>query len=105
MDDFADFDREVEQASGLLPAWFVPRMMTDEWSFAFIMVNGDIVHLTHIEEVHLGADGIWFDVRLAEHQNWQGPDLAGRHITAPTTRTMASINARHIVMAFETAYT
>jgi hypothetical protein len=31
--------------------------------------------------------------------------LDGRHITAPTKRKMASINARHIVMAFETAYT
>lgn len=102
---FADFDPEVEQALRLLPAWFVPRMMGDEWSFAFIMVNGDIVHLTHIEAVHLGADGIWLDVRLAEHLDWQGPALEGRHITAPTTRTMASINARHILMALETAYT
>lgn len=106
MDDVAcviDLGPDVERAARLLPAWFIPRMMTDEWNFAFLMVTGDIVHLTHIEKVHLGADGIWLDVTLS---NCFGLLSGGpRHFKAPTDRTFASINARHVVMAFETADT
>jgi hypothetical protein len=102
--DYTDYGPEVERAARLLPAWFVPRMMTDEWSFAFIMVSGDVVHLTTINAVHLGVDGVWLDVNLNEHP----PQAAwfnksSRQITSPTGRRLASINARHIMIAFETA--
>jgi len=101
-----EIDTELRRAAKLLPAWFVQRMMTDDWSFAFIMVNGDIVHFTRINHVHLGADGIWLDVSLCDAIPWQGlKKFSGRQITAPTKRTDASINARHIMMAFETADT
>jgi hypothetical protein len=104
-DDSGPYGEDVNRAERLLPAWFITRMMTDDWSFAFLMVTGDLVHLTCIEAVHLGADGIWLDVSLSERTDIQGKHIAGRHIGAPTERTRASINARHIVMAFETAYT
>src|SRR5438045_16375 len=96
---------EIERAAKLLPAWFVPRMMQDEWWFAFLMVSGDIIHFTSITGVHLGADGVWIDIELAESIPWQGVPMEGRQIIAPTERTRASVNARHVQMAFETAYT
>jgi hypothetical protein len=33
-------DNEVRQAKKLLPAWFVPRMMEDEWVFGLLLVTG-----------------------------------------------------------------
>jgi hypothetical protein len=36
----------IERARRLLPAWFVPRMMDDHWSFAFLLGNGDILTST-----------------------------------------------------------
>jgi hypothetical protein len=95
-------DPRIAQAQALLPAWFVPRMTTDDWSFAFLMVNGDIIHFTHIEAVHASADGIWLDIHLIQDKDLNPLALEGRQITAPTSRTTASVNARHVMMAFET---
>jgi hypothetical protein len=34
---------DVEAAEKLLPAWFVPRMMTDEWVFGLLLVTGQVL--------------------------------------------------------------
>jgi hypothetical protein len=98
-----------ERAARLLPAWFTRRMMGDCRSFAFILTNGDVVHLEAIQDVQQAADGtIWLDVALHQqhHPRLQGALLfPGRQIFAPTSRTTASINASHVMMAFETADT
>jgi hypothetical protein len=70
------------------------------------MTNGDYVHFSHITNVVQAADGtVWVDVSL--HKPMELVDifrgsLPGKHIFAPTSRTEASINSSHIMMAFET---
>ncbi len=108
MNDFAinTNDANIERACQLLPAWFTRRMLTDWWHFAFIMANGDAIHIHQIRDVRPGADGaLWLDVILAsEVPEAARAELKGRkHITAPTDRPHASIAAHHIVAAFETA--
>lgn len=89
----------------LLPAWFVPRMMSDQWYFALALSNGQTVGIECINKVRAGENGdVWIDVTLLEKDNaWSSayPDT----FFAPTTRTYASINASHIVMAYEIADT
>lgn len=47
--------------------------MSDCWSFAFLMTNGDVVHFEIIESVHRAADGtIWIDVGLLTEVATQG---------------------------------
>lgn len=99
-------DAELQAAVLLLPAWFVPRMMSDQWHFVFLMVNGDFLHFSTINDVTLGSDGIWIDVELADVVPPHGDFPRGaRHIGAPTSRLSASVNSRHIMAAFETADT
>jgi hypothetical protein len=99
---FADTER-TERARALLPAWFIPRMMEDAWSFAFLMVSGTYIHVEHIAAVHESADGLWLDVDLCTDQPRAFGHPAG--VVAPTSRTTASIAVRHIMLAFETADT
>lgn len=104
----ADLDDEIEAAEKLLPAWFVPRMMSDTWFFAFIMTNGTIVHFDTILGVTQAADGsIWIDVDLLPPgQHPPQMPASDRDFKAPTTsRTQASIHASHIMFAIETADT
>lgn len=103
--DLPEHEPRIVLAQALLPAWFVPRMMSDNWSFAFLMVNGDIIHFTNIEAVHASADGIWLDIQLIEEKHLNYLALKGRQVSAPTSRTAASVNARHVMMAFETSDT
>src|SRR5690348_9325550 len=100
--DYAD---RILTACRLLPAWFVSRMMDDCWSFALLLTTGDTVHITHITDVRMTADGLWIDVELATTAPIQARPTTDRDIVAPTSRTSASIYARHIVMAYETADT
>jgi DNA-binding XRE family transcriptional regulator len=55
----------AEVASRLLPAWFIPRMMTDTWSFGLTLVTGLTLAISSILDVQQAADGsIWLDVRM-----------------------------------------
>jgi hypothetical protein len=103
MSDEPEFDERVRAAEKLLPAWFVPRMMTDEWHFALVLTNGSLLHVMGIDDVHVSVDGLWLDVRLAEEvPTWMERSLPGDNICAPTSRTRASVNARHVMVALET---
>jgi hypothetical protein len=57
--------------------------------------------------VQQAADGsLWLDVELSADTGLIDTEQDGRrHITAPTSRHHASINAGHVVLAFETADT
>jgi hypothetical protein len=101
----ADYAEHIRNACRLLPAWFVPRMMDDCWSFALLLTTGHTVHITHITDVRMTADGLWLDVELADRMPLQANPATDRDILAPTSRTSASIYARHVVMAYETADT
>jgi hypothetical protein len=92
----------VAAAEALLPAWFVSRMMREDWVYGFVMAYGSIIAVERVEAVHQAADGsLWMDVRLAPADDyWSGnydPSVFG----APSTRRQASINCAHVAAAFE----
>ena len=94
----------------LLPSWFVPRMATDQWTFGLLLSTGALMVIESIEHLSIAADGgIWLEVQMSESPSlWT--DNAKKSgfstiLTSPTERTTASINAAHIVAAFELAYT
>jgi hypothetical protein len=95
-------DEVLETALKLLPAWFVPRMMDDEWTFGLLLVTGHVLVIHHIDAVHEAANRtIWLDVRMCTVVG--GPIAPLNYLFAPTERTMASVNAAHVVAAFELA--
>jgi hypothetical protein len=104
---------EVEQAAKLLPAWFVPRMMQDEWVFGLLLITGQVLVIYNLSAVHQAADGtIWLDVQMEEKEKGRAlePELGDtpsrlNYLFSPTKRTTASINAAHVVAAFELAST
>lgn len=98
----------IGEATKLLPAWFVPRMMTDNWSFGLLLVTGQMLHIEIIDKVRGTPGNVWIDVEMSanlpfetEGKNWH------KHIfCSPTAdRTKASINAAHVVLAVELAST
>lgn len=96
-------DPHIEAAMRILPAWFVPRMMTDEWSFGLLLITGQILCLTHINSVHRAGDGsVWLDVEMMRAGDVWVPKNG---FVAPTSRTWASVNAAHVIAAFELADT
>ena len=97
---------KVQKAKELLPAWFIERMMVDEWPFGLMTSTGKIIEIENIQAVHQGKDGsIWIDVALGAKYtippNLEEDDL----FSNPTPRRTASINTSHIVCAFELADT
>jgi len=88
---------QVIQARKVLPTWFVDRMMTDTWWFGLMMSNGTVIGIHRILNVDQAADGtIWLTVELLS--DTPGDD---RVFIAPTSRLTASINASHVVAAYE----
>ncbi len=99
-------DDQIKMAKELLPAWFVERMMIDEWPFGLMTTTGKIIVISTIDNVHQAKDGsIWIDVILGANftvpTNLNSKDL----FTNPTDRTTASINTANIICAFELADT
>lgn len=94
--------KEVEEATKLLPAWFVGRMMTDSWTFGLALVSGSMLVISNIDAVTQAADGsMWLDVHL--HQG--SPDDERGRLYAPTSRLEASVAVAHILYAVELADT
>lgn len=92
---------QVIHARQVLPTWFVDRMMTDTWWFGLMMSNGTVIGIHRILSVDQAADGtIWLTVELLS--DTPGDD---RVFIAPTSRLTASINASHVVAAYELADT
>jgi hypothetical protein len=92
----------IEAAQQLLPSWFVTRMMSDSWYFGLLTVNNVIIGIQCIDQVHQATDGtIWLDVTLLDTNPIRSDSLLQDILIAPTSRTRASINVNHIVIAFE----
>ena len=93
----------------ILPAWFVPRMMTDNWFFGFLMVSGITIGVERIEKLHSDSAGnIWLDVILLDRTMSNGAvpyKSTKSFFVAPTSRTFATINSTHIMAVFELADT
>ena len=100
---------ELEAECSILPAWFVPRMMGDVWSFALLTTDKVAILISSITSVDQAKDGsIWLTVDLLPDDNAWAFGLAKRGwqiLTAPTSRTTASINASNIIAALEIADT
>lgn len=94
----------IKLENTLLPAWFTERMMADAWNYGLLTVTGDILAISRINKITRDdAGNLWLD---AEMLNYHVRGSDGEHITskiliAPTERTNVSINASHIVAAFE----
>lgn len=99
---------DVREAERLLPAWFTGRMMCDNWSFGLLMGTGDVLCISRINRVSEAKNGaVWIDVELLPDEAMvvarDRPDWRFRY--APTERLEASVNAAHVVAAFELADT
>jgi len=94
---------QVEEARRLLPAWFVPRMMGEEWVYGLMMASGNVIAVERIDAVRRAADGaLWLDVILAPADDyWGGNNYDPSVFGAPSSRRRASINAAHVAAAFE----
>jgi hypothetical protein len=106
MSDETDVREEAiewcKEAWRLIPAWFIERMTSDVWSFGLLLETGHTLCIERIVAIRQGADGtIWIDVEMMT-----SPPLGiSRFITAPTSRTRASVQASKVVAAFELADT
>ena len=100
-----DFDERIGQAGKLLPAWFIPRMMSDHWFFALVCTGGLVLGIETIDAVHQDANGrLWLDVKLLPADEARRIDLVAV-VGAPTSRRTASVAVDHVIYALELADT
>jgi len=95
----------VKQASQVLPAWFVPRMMNDEWMFGLLLTTGNWLPLKRIARVFEGSTGdIWMDVEALPRfklPGGQGESMS--FVQVAEGRTMVSVATGQVVLAMELA--
>ena len=104
LDKAADIGVAVKAAEKLLPAWFVPRMMTDEWTFGLLLTTGQILVIRHLSRVRQAADGtIWLDVKMRprERESTLETRSSLNYLFAPSEELDASVSAAHVMVAFE----
>lgn len=102
MNDVID---SIEEATKVLPAWFVPRMMGDEWFFGLVMSDGSVLGISNIQAVYRDAAGkLWLDVRMLENDVVLHSAPWNLRF-APTSRVEASVSVDHIMYAIELADT
>jgi hypothetical protein len=76
-------------------------MMGDTWSFGLLLTTGQVLCISTITKITQGADGsLWLDVDMMLNDGWL-KDVTAQAITSPTSRTTASVNAAHVIAAFE----
>lgn len=94
----------------MLPAWFTERMIKDAWSFGLLMITGDVIGIEKINALMQDASGnIWLDATMladapvADRLTGSPMQQVNGHplFTSPTSRTNISINAAHVMAAFE----
>lgn len=86
----------VKEASALLPAWFVPRMMNDEWMFGLLLVTGHWLPMERIERVFKDCTAeIWMDVEALprfKSEGFQGQEMS--FVQVAEARTKVSVSVR-----------
>lgn len=107
MVDQQSSDVDFPECAELLPAWFSERMMSDVWSFGLLMITGDIIAISSINNITKDASGnLWLDANFLLDSPLSMEDINGHKLLiAPTSRTTISINSSHVVAAFELADT
>jgi len=84
-----------DEASRVLGAWFVGRMMVKGGAFELRLVDGVQVLVDSIMSITVAANGsIWLDVELTPRRTYEPKVISGRH-----QRTRATINAAHVTAA------
>ena len=102
--EYMEFDERIGQAVKLLPAWFIPRMMSDSWSFGLVCTGGLVLGIKTILAVHQDAHNkFWLDVELISY--WESKQFEFAVVGAPTSRTTASVAVDHVIYALELADT
>lgn len=105
-DPLAEHYEHITKSTRLLPAWFVPRMMDDNWFFGLLLTTGQTLAISQIDGVCQAADGsIWLKVTMLDETYKHSVVHWENLIGAPTSRLTASINAAHVVCAVELADT
>jgi hypothetical protein len=105
-DKHDDYD-ESDERPPLLPPWFAQRMIDDVWYFGLLLVTGHTLAISCIDKIWQDASGnVWLDVTMLERDDRLRrcfPDL--EILDSPTKRQIATVNASHVVAAFELADT
>jgi hypothetical protein len=90
--------------NALLPAWFTEQMMSEVWNYGLLTVTGDILAISRINKITRDDVGnLWLDAEMLNyHVRGNGDDsVRSKILIAPTENTQVSINASHIVAAFQ----
>jgi hypothetical protein len=88
----------------LLPAWFTEQMMTKAWNYGLLTVTGNILAISKINKITRDDTGnLWLDAEMLNYHVRGSVEInvLSKILIAPTERTRVSINASHIVAAFE----
>jgi hypothetical protein len=90
---------DAGKAIEVLPAWYTQRMMTDQWYFGLVTIDGNTIAISKITAI--SDNGKWMDVELlTANEVKSGKDWD--YITAVADdRRSASIQIETIVMAYE----
>lgn len=97
-----DLHGKIASAQELMPVWFVPRMMSEQWIYGLMMSYGQLIAIEIINDITRAADGsIWIEVTLAPADDYWGTNYDPSVFGAPTTRRKASINVAHIAAALD----
>ena len=96
-----DYKAKLRLYRDLLPAWFVPQMMEDTWSYGVMLTNGNILGIETIHRITQDASGgIWLDCRMMSYGDSQVGGLT--IMDAPDDKHLdVSINAAHVAAVFE----
>lgn len=96
---------DIEKATQILPAWFMPRMMGDTWVFALLLITGHTMVITRIEGV--SEDGAWIDVTMFGSMPHEAGVLLSKEkaIVGLPDRPTASVHVFSVVAAYELAST
>lgn len=95
-----------EKGGPLINAWFADRMMTDVWFFGLLLKDGTKLAIDSVHKITRDAAGdIWIDVRMIQQEDLKDTRFSGYRGSPTRERTLASIRADAIILAWEIADT
>ena len=94
----------IDDSNPTLP-WFIERMTDDVWHFGLMLDSGVVLGISTIEKVtQTEAGELWLDCRMLTNDTCLAAGI--KILTAPCPeRSRVSVNASHVVWAFEIAST
>ena len=103
MGEFTEISPQDPDEGELMP-WWLGRMSHDSWSFGLLMVTNQMICIDRINRIWRDTRGtMWLDVTLLKTAPLAAMKLKWPYpcFLAPTSRLDATINADHVVAAFE----